>query len=284
MNRRDAHLDAVLRHLGAAYYDSLHGKAAPADVARALDSVAGQIGEDPMEKPAAAGPGRSTAGHKHHGRWHSRVQDVMTASVVSVDRITPYKEIARRLAEHKVGGVPVLTMGRHVAGVVSEGDLLAARDTNPAAGRRRLGWPRRPRHHGTLAEDLMTSPAITIRPDATIAAAARLMNAHHVRFLPVVDSVGRLLGIVSRRDLLSVFLRPDAEIARQVSGIFNDLLPGGAAGIQVAVRNGVVTLTGQPELTAEEDLIPLAVRLAWDVEGVVDVVDKVGAAATGATA
>ena len=284
MNRRDAHLDAVLRHLGAAYYDSLHGKAAPADVARALDSVAGQIGEDPMEKPAAAGPGRSTAGHKHHGRWHSRVQDVMTASVVSVDRITPYKEIARRLAEHKVGGVPVLTMGRHVAGVVSEGDLLAARDTNPAAGRRRLGWPRRPRHHGTLAEDLMTSPAMTIRPDATIAAAARLMNAHHVRFLPVVDPVGRLLGIVSRRDLLSVFLRPDAEIALQVSEIFTDLLPGGAAGLQVAVRNGVVTLTGQPELAADEDLIAIAVRLAWDVEGVVDVVDKVGAAAVGPTA
>jgi CBS domain-containing protein len=274
----------MLRHLGAAYYDSLHGKAAPADVARALDSVAGQIGENPMEQPAAAGPGGSAASGKRHGRWHSRVQDVMTASVVSVDRITPYKEIARRLAEHKVGGVPVLTMGRHVAGVVSEGDLLAARDTNPAAGRRRLGWPRRPRQHGTLAEDLMTSPAITIRPDATIAAAARLMNAHHVRFLPVVDPVGRLLGIVSRRDLLSVFLRPDAEIARQVSEIFTDLLPGGAAGLQVAVRNGVVTLTGQIELAAEDDLIAIAVRLAWDVEGVVDVVNKVGAAATGVAA
>jgi CBS domain-containing protein len=284
MNRRDAHLDAVLRHLGAAYYDSLHGRAAPADVARALESVAGRVGDKATEPPAAAdtsaaGHNGSTASRKHHGRWHSRVQDVMTTSVVTVDRITPYKEIARRLAERKVGGVPVLTMGRHVAGVVSEGDLLAARDNNPKAGRRWLGWPAgRQRHHGTMAEDLMTSPAITIRPDATIAAAARLMNAHRVRFLPVVDSAGKLLGIVSRRDLLSVFLRPDAEIARQVSGIFDDLLPGGAAGIKVAVRNGVVTLTGQNELAAEEDLIPLATRLAWDVEGVVDVVDKVGAA------
>jgi CBS domain-containing protein len=284
MNRRDAHLDAVLRHLGAAYYDSLHGKAAPSDVARALDSVAGQIGDGPTGQPAVGGPNGSTAGQKHHGRWHSRVQDVMTVSVVTVDRITPYKEIARRLAEHKVGGVPVLTLGRHVAGVVSEGDLLAARDGNPAAGRRWPGWPRRQRHHGTMAEDLMTSPAITIRPDATIAAAARLMNAHHVRFLPVVDSVGRLLGIVSRRDLLSVFLRPDAEIARQVSEIFTDLLPGAAAGLQVGVRNGVVTLTGQIELAAEADLIAIAVRLAWDVEGVVDVVDNVGAPAVGVTA
>ena len=284
MNRRDAHLDAMLRHLGAAYYDSLHGKAAPADVARALDSVARQVGEEPPGPAAGPGTGGGPAGQKRHGRWHSRVHDVMTVSVVTVDRITPYKEIARRLAEHKIGGVPVLTMGRHVAGVVSEGDLLAARGTNPAAGRRR-GWPRRrPAPHGTLAEDLMTAPAVTIRPDATVAAAARLMNAHHVRFLPVVDPVGRLLGIVSRRDLLSVFLRPDADIARQVSEIFTDLLPGGAAGLQVAVRNGVVTLTGQPELTADEDLIAIAVRLAWDVEGVVDVVDKVGTAAAGTAA
>jgi len=278
MNRKDAHLDAMLRHLGAAYYDSLHGRAGPADVARALDSVAGQVGEEPTEQPTAAGRGGSVASQKRRGRWHSRVQDVMTTSVVTVDRITPYKEIAKRLAEHKIGGVPVLTMGRHVAGVVSEGDLLAARAKNPAGGRR---WPgrslRRQRHHGTMAEELMTSPAITVRADATIAAAARLMNAHHVRFLPVVDSVGRLLGIVSRRDLLSVFLRPDAEIARQVSEIFTDLLPGGAVGIQVAVRNGVVTMTGQPEDAAEEELIQIAVRLAWDVEGVVDVVYKVGA-------
>jgi CBS domain-containing protein len=248
MNRKDAHLDAMLRHLGAAYYDSLHGKAAPADVARALDSVAGQIGEEPTRQPMAAGHNGSTASQKGHCRWHSRVQDVMTTSVVAVDRITPYKEIAKRLAQHKIGGVPVLTMGRHVAGVVSEGDLLAARDRNPSAGRRWLGRPsRRQRHRGTMAEDLMTSPAITIRPDATISAAARLMNAHHVRFLPVVDSVGRLLGIVSRRDLLSVFLRPDPEIARQVTEILSGLLPGGATGLEVSVRNGVVTLTGEPE-------------------------------------
>jgi CBS domain-containing protein len=283
MNRRDAHLDAMLRHLGAAYYDSLHGKAAPADVARALDSVATHVGEDPAEPPAATAGNGSAAGQKRHRRWHRRVQDVMTTSVVTVDRITPYKEITRRLAGHKVGGVPVLTMGRHVAGVISEGDLLAARGNTPAAGRRR-GWPRRPRQHGTMAEDLMTSPALTIRPDATIAAAARVMNAHHVRFLPVVDPAGRLLGIVSRRDLLSVFLRPDADIARQIREIFTDLVPGDTAGLQVSVRNGVVTLTGQPELAADEDLIPVAIRLAWDVEGVVDVVDKAGTAAAGAAA
>jgi len=265
MNRKDANLDAMLRYLGAAYYDSLRGKAAPADVTRALDSVAEYVGVN------------------HHGLGHSRVRDVMTTSVVTVGRMAPYKEIVGLLAEHKISGVPVLTMDRHVAGVVSEGDLLAARGKRPPARRWQLpSW--RQRHRGNTAEELMTSPAITVQPDATIAAAARLMNAHRVRRLPVVDFGGVLAGIVSRRDLLSVFLRPDPQIARQVGEILTELLPGGPTGIVVSVRNGVVTLTGGPELAAEEDLIPVAVRLAWDVDGVVDVVDKTGPAAVGHTA
>src|ERR1700746_2644503 len=96
MNRRDAYLDGMLRHLGAAYYDSLHGRAAPADVARALDSVAEHVGEQSVKQPAAAlpaagGHGGPGTGQEHHGRWHSQVRDVMTTSVVTVDRITPYK-------------------------------------------------------------------------------------------------------------------------------------------------------------------------------------------------
>ena len=289
MSRRDANFDAMLRHLGAAYYDSLHGRAAPADVARAVDSIADHMGEAPVHQPAAV---TLTAGHKdpgarrhHHGRWNSRVRDVMTTSVVTVDRITPYKEIASKLSEHQISGLPVLTMGRHVAGVVSEGDLLAARDHNPMARhglRHRLDS--RKQHQGRTAEQLMTSPAVTTYPDATIAGAARQMNAHHVRSLPVVDPDGKLIGIVGRRDLLSVFLRPDAEIARQVDEILADLLPGGPTGIEVTVHNGVVILSGQPELAAENDLIPVAVRLAWDVDGVVDVVNKVGTAHADAAA
>ena len=281
MSRRDAHFDAMLRHLGAAYYDSLHGRAAPADVARAVDSIADHMGEAPLHHPAAAAPAAghkdSVPRHQHHGRWNSRVRDVMTTSVVTADRITPYKEIARMLTEHEISGVPVLTMGRHVAGIVSEGDLLAARDHNPMTGRGlRHRLASRNQHHSRTAEQLMTAPAVTTHPDATIAGAARMMNVHHVRRLPVVDPDGKLVGIVSRRDLLAVFLRPDAEIARQVGEILTELLPGGPTGIQVAVRNGVVILSGQPELAAEEDLIPVAVRLAWDVDGVVDVVNKVG--------
>jgi CBS domain-containing protein len=281
MNRNDAHLDAMLRHLGAAYYDSLHGRAAQADVARALDSVAGQLGEEFSRHPAAAGqPDPGNKHHQHHGRWHSRVRDVMTTSVVTVDRITPYKEIARLLTEHRISGIPVLTMGRHVAGVVSEGDLIATRDRN--AGGRWRWLTGRKEHQGLVASQLMTSPAITIHPDASLGTAAALMNAHHLRRLPVVDPEGKLLGIVSRRDLLSVFLRPDTEIAHQVREILAEVLPGGPTDVKVAVRGGVVTLTGDPELAADGDLIQVAVRLTRDVDGVVDVIDKTGPAAISA--
>lgn len=288
MSRNDAHLDAMLRHLGAAYYDSLHGRAAQADVARALDSVADQLGEEFPRHPAAASTAAAgkhdpaSKHHQHHGRWHSRVRDVMTTSVVTVDRITPYKEIARLLTEHRISGVPVLTMGRHVAGVVSEGDLLAARVRN-TGGRWRWFTSHKEQHQALVASQLMTSPAITIHPDAALATAAGLMSAHHLRRLPVVDPDGKLLGIVSRRDLLSVFLRPDTEIAHQVREIVAEVLPGGPTGVEVAVNNGVVTLTGEPELAADGDLVMVAVRLTRDVDGVVDVIDKTGPAAVSAS-
>src|SRR5450755_4179 len=286
MTRRDIHLDAMLRHLGAAYYESLHSRARPADVTRALDQVADHMGEQAIGRSADRTPATATQPRdsgsqrhlpEHHGRWPSRVRDIMTTSVVTADRITSYKEIAGLLAEHQISGLPVLTLGRHVAGVVSEADLLAARDKlqDPHPARTVLHITAgRGRHPGLTAGDLMTSPAITIHPDATIAGAARAMNTHHVRRLPVVDPDGKLTGLVSRRDLLSVFLRPDEEIARQISELVNEILPGDPAAIKVVVRDGVVTLTGQPSLAGQKDLLPVAVRIAWDIDGVVDVVNR----------
>ena len=153
---------------------------------------------------------------------------------------------------------------------------MRARNTG---GRWRWLTGRKEEHQALVASQLMTSPAITIHPDAALAMAAGLMSAHHLRRLPVVDPDGRLLGIVSRRDLLSVFLRPDTEIAHQVREILTEVLPGGPTGVEVAVRGGVVTLDGAPELAANDDLIQIAVRLTRDVDGVVDVLDKTGPAA-----
>ena len=293
MTRRDVHLDATLRHLGAAYYESLHGRATAADVARALDSVedhTGDHGGKPRARPvagspAAAGPSRGDA-VKHHGRWHHRVRDVMTTSVVTVDRITTYKEIATLLAEHQVSAAPVLTLGRHVAGLVSEADLLTVQDQHARRSRLEPGGllhlhATKKEHWGLTAADLMTSPAITIHPDATLPAAARVMNSHHLKRLPVVDADGKLIGIVSRRDLLSVFLRPDEDISREVREMLTQILLADPASITPRVRNGIVTLAGQPGPAEQRDLIPLAVRLTWDIDGVVDVVNNLGAAVPG---
>ena len=284
MTRVDAHLDAMLRHLGAAYYESLHGRASAADVARARTAIEERLAEDPgtTVRPAA---GRKYAGTPpdrahHHGRWHSTVRDVMTTEVVTVDRITPYKEIAGLLAKHKISAVPVLVMGRHVAGVVSEADLLAAQDQTARRARAgtatRLPWPRRraAQRPPLNAEELMSSPAITIHPDAPIPRAASLMHAHHVKRLPVVDPDGKLIGIVARRDLLSVFLRPDSQIADEVRELLTEILFTDPASVTVAVHGGVVILTGQPEPEDQHDLISVAVRLIWDIDGVVDVLVK----------
>jgi CBS domain-containing protein len=286
MTRTDTHLDAMLRHLGAAYYESLHGRAARSDVARALDTVEEHLGEQGPPVPKAP----------HHEelrkrRWARRVSDVMTTTVVTVDRITPYQDIDRLLTKHRISGVPVLKMGREVAGVVSESDLLAAEDETRRQARmassmgRRWRLRKQPQVRLT-AGALMTAPAITIGPDATIPGAARLMNTHHISRLPVTDEKGKLIGIVSRRDLLSVFLRPDADIAHDARQVLDELPLAEPKEVMAEVRHGVVTLTGlmQPESGHEGDLMPLALRLVWDIDGVVDVVNQLNEGTAARTA
>jgi CBS-domain-containing membrane protein len=287
MTSRDAQVNAMLRHLGAAYYESLHGRASAADVARARAAIEECMAEQPATA-ARPGHGRKQGGTPpdqahHHGRWHSTVRDVMTTDVVTVDRITPFKEIVQLLAKHKISAVPVLVMGRHVAGVVSEADLLAAED--PAAREASskpgglLPWTRRRsgQHPKRTAEELMTRPAITIHPDAPIPRAAAVMHAQHVKRLPVVDPDGKLIGIVARRDLLSVFLRPDAQIEAEVGELLSEILFADPETVQVAVHGGVVTLLGRAGSQDHHDMISVAIRLIWDIDGVVDVVDKTSA-------
>jgi CBS domain-containing protein len=287
MPRTDTHLDGMLRHLGAAYYDSLQGRATQADVTRAVDTVAEHLNErawPPADGTAANQPvrhmrrtGRDAGVHG----WSRRVGDVMATSVVTVDRATPYKEIARLLAEHRISGMPVLKMGREVAGVVTEADLLAAEAKTArqlrSAGRPRLLFRAR-RHPAFTAGGLMTAPAITVGPHMTVHAAGRLMSTHHVRLLPVVDEHAKLIGVVSRRDLLALFLRPDEDIAADVRQMLDEILLAEPGEADVAVRDGIVTLTGalDPTTGTHGDLIPVAIRLLWDVDGVVDIVDRLG--------
>ena len=117
----------------------------------------------------------------------------------------------------------------------------------------------------------MTSPAITIGPDAPLAAAARQMDQHHLRMLPVVETDGHLLGVVSRRNLLSVFLRTDKEIASEVRAVLHNVLLVPANSVTVSVRDGVVSLAGHVDTEATRRA---AVKLAQDVFAVVEVIDK----------
>jgi CBS domain-containing protein len=277
MTRRDTHLDAMLRNLGAAYYQTTQGKARAEDVSRALESVA-----EEDRRLGGGEPAPHPAGRHHHGRW--RVRDVMTTQVVTVAKTTGYQEVARLMAEYKLNAMPVVTDQGHVIGMVSEADLL--RKQERAFARLGTGLPRRTRHQREQAEarsagGLMTSPAITIHPDAPLGAAARLMNGHNIRRLPVVDASGELIGIVSRRDLLSVFLLSDEEIAAEIRHAISTILLDEGDAIEVTARHGVVTLSGT---VARKDLIPVAVRLASDADGVVSVHDKLRARVPAASA
>jgi CBS-domain-containing membrane protein len=122
--------------------------------------------------------------------------------------------------------------------------------------------------------ELMTAPAITVGPDASVAEAARRLHRHQIKRLPVLDPAGPLVGIVSRADLLKVFLRSDEAIAREVrQDVLRRDLGVDPDTIDVEVRDGVVTLTGRLE---RRSLIPITVSLVHGVDGVVEVVDRLG--------
>lgn len=200
------------------------------------------------------------------------VSDVMTQTVVAVGRDAPFKEIVRTMEQWQVSAMPVLEGEGRVIGVVSEADLLLKeefRDSDPVLLEQRRRLSDIAKAGAVTAGDLMSTPALTIHPDTTLAQAARIMAVKHVKRLPVVDALGMLQGIVSRADLLKVFLRPDADIEEEVRRtVVSYLFPAFSHAIHVNVHEGVVTLRGHIQDTS---LISVAVRLARAVEGVVDV-------------
>ncbi|MCX4744739.1 CBS domain-containing protein [Kitasatospora sp. NBC_01287] len=189
-------------------------------------------------------------------QWNT-VADVMTHPVIAAGRDTTYREILKMLQEWKVSAVPVLAGDGRVVGVVSEADLLLAGERDP--------W-----HAPTMtARDLLTSPAVCVHPESPIAQAARAMARQHLKRLPVVDSEGVLVGIVSRSDLLKIHLRSDEELADQVRiELLAVLHSQQASDVDVRVEEGRITLTGS---VADTEELPVLERLVRAVPGVVDV-------------
>ena len=203
---------------------------------------------------------------------HRAVRAVMTAPVATVSLDTPFKGLAAIMAEHGVNALPVLDAQGRIAGIVSQSDLIRKEEyqDDPAAR------PPRSHHHhaqaaGLAARDVMSSPAITIAPGASIVAAARAFDRGHVSHLMVTEADGTLAGIVTPRDLLKVYLRTDDDIRSEILGeVIGKYLGCDPDRAEVAVTDGIVTLRGEVE---RKSMVPLAARMTQSVDGVVNVVN-----------
>lgn len=205
------------------------------------------------------------------------VRDVMTTDVVTVSETAPFKEVAGLMAAYRVGAIPVRNGADHVVGMVSETDLLLKQefpqgDAGPLFESRHRRAERR-KADGRLAGAIMTGPAITIGPDTPVAQAARIMHASNVKHLPVVDGDGKLVGIVSRGDLLRVFLRGDDAILAEVRELVAGQPGADPEQVTVEVTGGVVKLTGKVELASTARILAM---LARELDGVVGVDEELG--------
>ena len=211
---------------------------------------------------------------------HYRVRDVMTANPMTVTPATPLKNVADILVRGQIGVVPVLSPQGRVAGVVAEGDLLRKEQLQrDPDGRHSADLPYRIRRDIATAEtagELMDHYPATAPTDTSVAEAARLMDRHRSRFLLVTSEDGKLLGVVTARDLLRVFLRPDASIKAEISrDVLSHYLGTNPALVQVDVTGGVVRLTGELE---RKSMLPAALRAVRAVDGVIDVESQLGCA------
>jgi CBS domain-containing protein len=209
---------------------------------------------------------------------HYEVRDVMTAEPVTVTPATPLKDIVDILVSLRAGALPVVTAAGQLVGVVSETDLLRKeqlqRDPDSPHARHLSYRARRDLATAEIAGEIMSTHLVTVSPVAVAAEAARLMDRHQVGALMVVDEHGKLLGVVSRRDLLRVFLRSDEEIKAEIVNEFLARYLGtNPAMVHVEVTDGVVRLTGEVERKSMLALIVPAVRA---VDGVIDVESQLG--------
>jgi len=206
------------------------------------------------------------------------VKDVMTKDPVTVGSDAPLKDVADLLVTHRISGLPVVGDAGEPLGVVSEADLIV-KEAGEREAQGALGWrwlfPRsgdaeaKAKLATRTAGEAMSSPAVAISPGSTIAEAARTMAEKHVNRLPVVDTEGGVVGIVTRADLVRMFVRSDAEIRREIE---HDVVVGmlwmEPSRIRVHVSQGEVSLSGRTDTELDAELLP---RLAGQVPGVVAV-------------
>jgi CBS domain-containing protein len=214
-----------------------------------------------------------------------RIESVMTTQVVTARPSTPFRELVDLLQRKRISALPVVDQDDRLVGIVSEADLLV-KQGYPHGGddvgvvhalrhRQRLG-----KAAGICALDVMTRQVVSVPLGTEVAAAARLMIRLGIKRLPVADALGRLVGIVTRGDLLKVFLRPDQAISWEVA---HEIVQGRmgipTGAVAVETRDGMVSLTGQVErrsqvgelvrqVQAVHGVVSVDARLTWDVDDV----------------
>jgi len=204
---------------------------------------------------------------------NATVKDVMTTQVVAVRRDATFKEMVATLRRFRVSAFPVIDEHQKVIGVVSEADMLAKEAlADPGVIGGLVHHREVQKADGQTAGDLMTHPAVTVRPEDPVEHAARMMYTLRIKRLPVVDAGGYLVGVVSRSDVLAVYDRTDEQIREDILDevILRELLEDPRQ-FDVTVEAGVVTLRGNPETTALGHEI---VRKVRHVPGVVAVRDR----------
>jgi CBS domain-containing protein len=211
----------------------------------------------------------------------SCVRNVMATRVVAVRKNASFKEMIVRMRRSGISALPVIDDDGGVIGVVSQADMLdkeadLATSDGPLASVLRFGDNEKAA--GVTAAELMTSPPVTAGPDTPLAEAARLMRDHRVKRLPVINATGRLIGVVSRGDVLSVFARPDADIQREAAEeMIAESFVTDSRGLGITVHDGIVTLTGRPETPqAGRDLVEAVLH----IDGVIAVRDQLSHAGT----
>lgn len=200
------------------------------------------------------------------------VASVMTASVVTAKPETPFKDLVAMMAEHGISAVPVVDHIRRAVGVVSEADALAkpefrgGHDEQPHGDRE--GRERWYRSLALTAAELMTSPVLTIRADAQVSVAARQLAKKKVRRLFVVDGFGRVAGVVSRRDLLRIYLLSDEDIRVDVESLLVSAVGAAPDTTKVSVSSGVATVDGVLRRRRQVDSVSRIVSALPGVVGV----------------
>jgi len=172
------------------------------------------------------------------------VRDVMTRDVVVARPGTGFREIVRQVEDKHVHALPVVDESGRVLGIVAESDLLLKEELTEGPVRMPFQRRGRMRLAGTKAGEIMTSPAVTIDPDQTLGQAARLLHRRHIGRLPVVEKDGRLVGIVTRSDLLTIFLRSDEDLLAAVQEAIAAVEDAPSRTITATVDDGVVALRG----------------------------------------